>query len=330
MLTKRQNLLETIRGGHPDRFVNQFEAFTMLMGDPYMANYMHFTPGSSTCLNAWGVTIQFKEGTPGPFPVHDDEHKVVHDVTKWRETVHAPNVHFPKEAWQKCLDRVNAVDRDETFVTFTVAPGVFEQLHYLMGMDDCLVNFYLEPEAMKELIDYITDWELEYAAELCENAHPDVILHHDDWGSQRSTFLSPEMFDEFLLPSVKKIYGYYKSHGVELIIHHSDSFAATLVPRMIEGGIDIWQGCLDTNDLPALIRQYGGQISFMGGINNGVVDMPDWTEEKIAAYVEKTCRACGTLYYIPSCTAGGPATSFPGAYDAVTRQIDRMSGLMFP
>jgi uroporphyrinogen-III decarboxylase len=183
---------------------------------------------------------------------------------------------------------------------------------------------------MKELIAYITDWELEYAAELCENAHPDVILHHDDWGSQRSTFLSPEMFDEFLLPSVKKIYGYYKSHGVELIVHHSDSFAATLVPRMIEGGIDIWQGCLDTNDLPALIRQYGGQISFMGGINNGVVDMPDWTEEKIAAYVEKTCRACGTLYYIPSCTAGGPATSFPGAYDAVTRQIDRMSGLMFP
>ena len=65
----------------------------------------------------------------------------------------------------------------------------------------------------------------------------DVILHHDDWGSQRSTFISPEMFDEFIKPSVSKIYGFYKSEGVELIIHHSDSFAATLVPSMIECGI---------------------------------------------------------------------------------------------
>lgn len=34
MLTKRQNLLETIRGGNPDRLVNQFEALGMIMGDP--------------------------------------------------------------------------------------------------------------------------------------------------------------------------------------------------------------------------------------------------------------------------------------------------------
>ena len=34
MLTKRQNLLETIHGGNPDRFVNQYEAFKMIMGTP--------------------------------------------------------------------------------------------------------------------------------------------------------------------------------------------------------------------------------------------------------------------------------------------------------
>ena len=30
MLTKRQNLMETIRGGSPDRFVNQYEAFRLI------------------------------------------------------------------------------------------------------------------------------------------------------------------------------------------------------------------------------------------------------------------------------------------------------------
>ena len=34
MLTKRQNFLETIRGGNPDRFVNQYEFLEMMRGDP--------------------------------------------------------------------------------------------------------------------------------------------------------------------------------------------------------------------------------------------------------------------------------------------------------
>lgn len=41
---------------------------------------------------------------------------------------------------------------------------------------------------------------------------------------------------------------------------------------MIEMGIDVWQGCMETNNLPELIRKYGGKISFMGGIENRAVD----------------------------------------------------------
>ncbi|HHY26235.1 MAG TPA: uroporphyrinogen decarboxylase, partial [Desulfitobacterium dehalogenans] len=31
MLTKRQNLLETIKGGNPDRFVKQYEFMNLIM-----------------------------------------------------------------------------------------------------------------------------------------------------------------------------------------------------------------------------------------------------------------------------------------------------------
>lgn len=34
MLTKRQNLIETIRGGNPDRFVKQYEFLNMIMEIP--------------------------------------------------------------------------------------------------------------------------------------------------------------------------------------------------------------------------------------------------------------------------------------------------------
>jgi len=179
MLTKRQNLIETIKGGKPDRFVDQYDPFVLIMGNPYMKKNFGVRTGN-TVVNSWGVTIQFKENTPGPFPVHDEEHKVVKDITKWREVVHAPSLDFTSEEWAEFQPMVDAVDRNEYFATAMVAPGIFEQLHYLMGMDDCLINFYLEPEAMHELIDYITDWELEFAKVICENQHPDAILHHDD------------------------------------------------------------------------------------------------------------------------------------------------------
>ena len=34
MLTKKQNLLECIRGGNPDRIVNQWEAFERVIANP--------------------------------------------------------------------------------------------------------------------------------------------------------------------------------------------------------------------------------------------------------------------------------------------------------
>ena len=329
MLSKRQNMLETIRGGTPERFVNQFEALEFLYGDPYtMKSYANLVPGSEI-VNAWGVTIRYQENTPGPFPVHDDTHIVLKDIAKWKDYVKFPNLEFPDEDWQISVQSSNAVNRSEKFAAATVAPGVFETLHYLMGMENCLISFYTEPDALKELLEALCAWEIKYAEVLCNHLHPDAILHHDDWGSQCSTFISPDMFEEFIVPVYKRIYSHYKARGVELIIHHSDSFAATLVPHMIEMGIDIWQGCLDTNNLPSLISEYGGRISFMGGINNGVVDIPDWTPEMIHSYVNKLCHNCGKNYFIPCCTAGGPSSSFPGVFDAVTAEINKASKEIF-
>ncbi|WP_330578541.1 hypothetical protein [Blautia sp. LMAG:75] len=54
MLTRRQNLLETIRGGHPDRYVNQYEALGMIFGNPYTAASPNPEYGKPPIKNAWG------------------------------------------------------------------------------------------------------------------------------------------------------------------------------------------------------------------------------------------------------------------------------------
>lgn len=326
MLTKRENLMETIKGGNPDRFVNQYEFLELIREVPKEA---FVTPKGTEVKNAWGITIRWPEGQIGSFPVHDEGHKVLKDISGWRKYVTAPTVDYPAERWTEAVAHAKAVDRSDKFVTAFVTPGIFELTHYLMGMEDALMSYYEEPEAMHELIEYLTVYELEYAQKIIENIQPDALFHHDDWGSQISSFMSPETFKEFILPAYKKIYGFYKENGVELIVHHSDSYGANLVPYMIEMGIDIWQGVMNTNNIPELIKAYGGQISFMGGIHSGDVDFPEWTPEIVDRQVETACRACGKQYFIPNLTQGGPISSFPGVYEAASAAIDTMSREMF-
>ncbi|MDD3306900.1 MAG: uroporphyrinogen decarboxylase family protein [Acetobacterium sp.] len=326
MLTKRQNLVEVMKGGNPDRFVKQYEAFAMMMKTPITRIK---PPVGGEIVNEWGVTIRWPEGQLGAFPVHDEEHIVIKDITKWQDYVKAPSVEQPEEKWAIAIAEAAAVDRNDQYVTVFVAPGIFEQVHYLMSMEEALMAYYEEPEAMHELIDYIVEFELKLAKEFVDHLHPDAVFHHDDWGSQINSFISPEMFNEFFVPAYKKIYGYYKDNGVELIIHHSDSYGANLVPSMIEMGIDIWQGVMTTNNVPELIKQYGGKITFMGDIDSGVIDFPGWTQENIAEKVETACRRCGKLYFIPGASQGLNVSSFPGVYEATDEEIDRMTKEMF-
>ena len=329
MLTKRQNLLETIHGGKPDRFVNQYEAFGMVIGSPFGNRNANPARGQMNVVNAWGITKSFPENVPGAFPVHTPDKIVIKDMEHWQDYVKVPNVVYDASEWEPFIQRAEAIDRNEQFCMAFVAPGIFEQCHYLMEIQNCLMAFYEYPDEMHELIEVITQFELDYAAEVCKYLKPDALFHHDDWGSQTSTFISPEMFREFYLEPYKKVYGFYRDHGVELVVHHSDSYAATLVPQMIEMGIDIWQGVMTSNNIPKLIKDYGPQISFMGGIDSAAIDYPGWTREKVRAEVRRCCDECGKLYFIPGASQGLAMSTFPGVYDATSEEIEAYSKEVF-
>ena len=326
MLTKRQNLLEVINCGNPDRYVNQWEAFAIQRRNPMSVISPSVRKGQTMIRNAWGVYRSFPENVPGAFPVHDPEHIVIKDVEHWRDYIPViPSVKFPEAQWEEAIAAAEAVDRNEQFVTTMITPGVFEQCHYLMEIQNCLVALYEYPDEMHEIIDMYTDFELAYAEEICRHLHPDALAHHDDWGTQRSTFMSPEMFEEFFVPAYKQIYGYYKDHGVQVIVHHSDSYAATLVPQMIDLGIDIWQGVMRSNDIPAMLKEYTGKITFMGGINSADVDFEGSTQEVIRGVVERAIQEGSKHSFIPCCTMGGPGSIYPGVYDMVSAEIARIN-----
>ena len=328
MLTGKENLREVMKkDGNPDRFVKQYEFLHLLVPDTYYMGNYPIIPGSPDGVDQFGVTWTLPEGQMGAFPLHDDAHRVLKDITKWREVVHKHYVPEDPGYWGMLNGIAAQADRDNQYVCAVQTQGIFERLHALMGMEDALANFYEEPEEMHDLIDALTELEIDFAKTMIERCHIEAVLHHDDWGATENSFLSPSMFEEFIVPAYKKIYGFYKENGI-LIVHHNDGYAKNLVPYMIEMGIDIWQGCIPANDLPELIEKYGGQITFMGEIETRLLDVPTWTPELVKEEVERACRKCGKHSFIPCLTAGMPFTVFvPGA--TVDAEIDRMSKEMF-
>jgi len=332
MLSRRENFIETIKGGKPDRFVKQFEFMSpdALFADPFNAtNPMPFFPGDDDAVDLWGVTWSFPAYVPGAFPVQDEAHLVLKDITQWESYVKAPSLEFPDEVWEEARKAYDSVDRKEFFAGPMMSPGVFERLHTLIKIEDVLLAFYMEPEVVHELIDYCVEWECAYVKQMAENLHPDIVFHHDDWGSKLSTFVSPDMFEEFFLKPYKKLYGCYKDNGFLYIVHHCDSYARTLVPYMIEMGIDVWQGGVSTNDLSEIIAEYGPQLSIMSGVETAEVDRPDWNAEMIQTAVDKVCRTLGGPYFIPCQTQGGPMSTVPEVYGAIDEAIDAASAQMF-
>lgn len=329
MLSIKENLLETLKkDGHPDRFVKGWEFVGVLFPAPYyMADYP-LAPDTRG-YDQYGVYWDWPVGQMGPFPVHDEEHRILKDICEWREIVKKPYIPEDPGFWGM-LNGMAAGARAQGKLVAALHPqGIFERLHALMGMEDCMCNFYEEPEEMEELINFLVEIEIDFAKVMIEKVGIEAVLHHDDWGSGETTFMSKDMFDEFILPAYKKIYGFYKENGI-LIIHHNDGWAASLVPSMIEMGIDIWQGVLRTNDIPALLDKYEGQITFMGGIRSAEVDLPDSDPAKIEAEVEELCAMIsGKRSFIPALTAGVPASSFPGNMDLADAAVEKMNEKYF-
>ena len=330
MLTKLENLHEVMTGGHPDRFVNQYEFMHLVIGNPVSDLIGNPAPCQGTRVNAWGFTMDWSPNQPGMFPINTPDKVVIKDLENWKDYVHAPDLDkIPEAAWEPYIAECEGVDQNEELVTYYRTSGLFEQSHHLGEISNICAAFYEYPDELKELYKYLTEFELRDAEATCSHLHPKAVFHHDDWGSQLSTFFRPEMFEEFFLDNYKTIYNFYREQGVEVIIHHCDSYAATLVPYMIDMGIDIWQGCMSSNDVPALVKKYGGQITFMGGIDTALIDNEHWSAEEDAKIVKEVCDACGPLYFIPCSTAGDPFSTFPGSKEALSEEIDKYSKVYF-
>ena len=320
-MTPREIFLEMLKpDGKPERILDQYEALAMMTADPINAYLRGNRVRGTTSVDRWGTTILFPADAPGPMPDTTEEKKVLKDITRWREVVHAPDIEANcQTGWEDICAKADAL-RGEKLIAGFMGTGMFEQCHFLMGFEDTLSNLYEHPDEMHELIDYICDYRLRYVKMLIDNLHPDVIFSHDDWGTKDALFMKPDMWREFYKEPYRKFYGYIRSRGV-IAIHHGDAYLADIVDDMAEIGIQCWQGVLPENNIPALQERLQGRMILMGGIG-AAIDRADASEEEIRAYVRKALEENTPRgYYIPSITYGLPGAVYPQVDAAIDAEI---------
>ena len=323
MMTAKENFLELLKpDGQPERQLRQYEALYMCLNDPANTYLRGNRKRGTVSVDRWGTTISFPEDAPGPMPVTEDGLAVCPDVTCWRETVHAPDLAAHcADGWEACRQQARAACGEGRLLAGFMGTGIFEQCHFLMGFENTLTGLYEHPQEMHDLIEYILEYRLAYVKLLIDGLRPDVIFSHDDWGTKDALFMKPEMWRAFFKEPYRRFYGYIRSRGC-IAIHHADSYLAPIVEDMAEIGIQVWQGVLPENDIPALQRRLHGRLVLMGGMG-AAIDRADTSPEEIRAYAGRVLAdCCPRGHFIPSITYGLPGAVYPHVDACINGAID--------
>ena len=116
------------------------------------------TGGGQPVKTKWGVTEIWPESQVEAIPDHTKP--AITDITCWRDQIEVPDlgpIENNEAAWDSFRKRVDAVDRTRKMTMAFMTTGVFEQLHAMIGFEDTLVNFLLEPDDMMDLCEAIGD-----------------------------------------------------------------------------------------------------------------------------------------------------------------------------
>lgn len=281
-MNPRENMTAILEGRQPDYYGNFFDAVKIVSDPIRMADAC--PDDGLDHKDSWGTVCVRPAGAPGKHPHLTPDNVVVSDIEEWRDQLVIPPVHGLD--WSKAKAEADAVDRDERFVMFWSAQGLFERSHFLMGMEDAFCAYLEDPELMTEMLSAIADFKIAAIQEAYEQIHPDIVYFHDDWGSKQNLFLPPDTWREVIKPLHTKIIEATHDLGM-MFIHHADCICEPIVEDMVEMGIDAWQGVIPQNDIVRIQQITQGKLPMIGGIDSAAIDVETATDDDIRAEVRR-------------------------------------------
>ena len=157
----------------------------------------------------------------------------------------------------------------------------------LLGMENLYMKMYDEPELVDAVMQHLVDYYVEVSRRIFNAAAEvtDIFFIGNDLGGQTGPLLSPDLFERFVLPHLRRLIDLGHSYNLKVQLHCCGGFAP-LIPALIDAGLDglhaIQPSCHGM-DLRELKRDFGDKILFNGAIDSHHVlieGTPDTVREK--------------------------------------------------
>jgi uroporphyrinogen decarboxylase len=171
---------------------------------------------------------------------------------------------------RQIYEQAKAWQADETFLCGSHRDTLWEKCYMLVGMENAMCFFHEEPDAMREVLHRIMDFQLGIARHYL-NLGVEMVGMSDDLGTQCGLLLSPEMIRSFLLPEYERLFSVYKQRNV-LVSFHSCGHIEPVLDVFMDLGVDILNPVQSTaNNLESVRRKTAGRMTLQGGISSGLI-----------------------------------------------------------
>lgn len=177
----------------------------------------------------------------------------------------------------------------------------YDKIQSYVASEKLLIAIATEPDWVRDM--YQTDVNL--VIETCEmmiqgGIKFDAAYVLSDLAYRNGLLFSPRHFEEQLHPSFQKLFNYFNSNNMPVILH-TDGDVLKLIPYFIEEGVRCL-GELEVKagmDLVALKQEYGNKLAFMGGIDARCMslDDPRIIEEEIRKKVPVAKHGGGYIFH---------------------------------
>ena len=161
----------------------------------------------------------------------------------------------------------------------------FERPWGIRGMTNLLMDYYLFPDEIHRLNSALCDVYSAYIKKAIKDLQPDGFWCSDDLGTQRSLFMKPKTFQDFIKPYYARIGKVLAPNHVHWWLHSCGN-NTTVLSDLIEVGVDVFHPVQKhTMDEEKVAAEFGNQITFLAGI-----DVQHVLQEKTPAGVREEVR----------------------------------------
>jgi uroporphyrinogen decarboxylase len=160
---------------------------------------------------------------------------------------------------------------------------------FLNGIDNLLMNFLSAPTFAHRLLDQVLEVNIKIAR-MAVHLGADIIVLGDDYAGMQGPLFSPAVFQEFILPRLKRMVDVIHEEGGK-VIKHSDGNLWRILDQIISTGVDGINPIepIAGMDIAEVKQRYGRNACLIGNIDCSHL-LPHGTENEVDAAVKECIR----------------------------------------